>query len=100
MIMQVQPFWHFDIGNVFTWGIIALAWIVSRVVDARSAAADIKELKTWRLKHEAETDGQGKLIAEMEKTNVRLATLADFAEKRLERLENIANSTRCQFERE
>jgi hypothetical protein len=99
-MIQAQPFWHFDIGNVLTWGIVACAWIIARLVDARTAAEDIKELKRWRALHETESDSRDKLLLEMEKTNIKLATLADIAEKRLERLENVAHSMKCPLQNE
>lgn len=94
-MIQGQPFWHFDIGNVLTWGIVACAWIIARLVDARTATADIKELKRWKEIHEGEADDRDTLLREIEKTNVKLTTLVDIAEKRLEHLESVAVSLRC-----
>ena len=99
-MIQAHPFWQFDIGNLLTWGIVVCAWILSRLVDARTATVDIKELKEWKKIHEAEADGRDALLREIEKTNVKLTTLVDIAEKRLEHLESSAISLRCPMARD
>jgi hypothetical protein len=87
MYQETHHFSDINIGNVITWIVVVVAWLLSRLQDWWSAKQRISSLEEWRNKHETETIARERLLTELEKACVRLATLAEAAERRLQMLE-------------
>jgi hypothetical protein len=76
-----------NIGNIITWIVVVVAWLLSRLQDWWSAKQRIAVLEEWQKKYEQETLARDRLLTELEKACVRLVALSEGAERRLQMLE-------------
>lgn len=89
-----HSFWDFNIGNLLTVSGVLIAWVASRWQDSKtnSAAAAILEqrirlMEKWQEKHDGEADKRDDQIQELREISVKLSTLAETAEQRLNAIE-------------
>ena len=80
-------FWHFDVGQIITGCIVAVAWIVSRAMDWTAVKSEVRAHDKWLVTHEKESEKRDSTINQLGMASVKLTTLLEAMEYRMQALE-------------
>lgn len=80
-------FWSVSLAQIVTWLLIIAGAIMSMYVATRLLGQRMDNFDSWRQVHEKDAKDRDQIIKKLEVTAGKLTTLAEAAEKRLERLE-------------
>jgi hypothetical protein len=84
----VNLFWDVSLSNIITWGILIAGFLGSQYVAVKLLGERMNGFDAWKKTHEQETKSREVMISELKVGNERLKTLAEAAERRLEKLED------------
>jgi hypothetical protein len=92
--MQTPPvgFWHIDAGQILTWAVVGVVWLISRGMDWRGMKDRMGWMEEWRASHMKAAEARDRLINDLGNSNVKLTTLiTESVVPRLNRIEDRRN---------
>lgn len=73
--IQQTPFWHVDAGQIVTWGVLGVVWLISRGMDWRGMKDRMKWMEQWRSDHMLAANARDRLITDLGNSSIKVNTL-------------------------